>query len=91
MIEWLKDPWSLFAGTFIVGVVMQVLLPRQRWFAAVLSTAAPIALLTFTIWWRIWDKDALWALGYVIAVIICFAASMPSIPAAQIARRLYRS
>ena len=88
MFEWLKSPWIFFAGALIVGVAMQLLIPRHRWIAVALTIPLPIALLTFTIWWRIWDKDALWALGYIIAVIICFGASMLSIPAADFTRRL---
>jgi hypothetical protein len=64
------------------------LIPRHRWIAVALTIPLPIVLLTFTIWWRIWDKDPFWALGYIMAILICFAGAMFSIPAADFTRRL---
>lgn len=78
MEAWLT-PWSLFGATFIVGVFAQMIFPRKRWSVAVVAAFAPLAFLTATVWWEIWEHDALFAVAYLVALLICCGASISSL------------
>ncbi|WP_242138077.1 hypothetical protein [Sphingomonas sp. TREG-RG-20F-R18-01] len=81
------NPWSLFAATFIAGVLAQVIFPRHRWGAAVFIAIVPLVILTATIWWDVWAHDALYAVGYLVGLFICSGASILSLLAVEGGRR----
>ena len=89
MADWL-NPWSLAGATFVTGLFTQIVFSRQRWRAVVIIAVAPLILLTATIWWRIWEQDALWVIAYVMALLICCGASLSSLLAVDGARRSLR-
>jgi len=89
MVAWLS-PWSLFGVTFVAGLFAQMVLPRQRWSVALVIAVAPLAFLTATIWWRVWERDALFAVAYLVAFLLSCGASISSLLAVDGARRALR-
>lgn len=89
MAAWL-NLWSLFGATFVAGLLAQIAFPRERWSVALVIVIAPLALLTATIWWRIWEHDALYGLAYVVALLICCGASISSVLMVDVGRRTFR-
>ena len=89
MAAWL-NPWSLFGATFVAGLLAQIVFPRPRWSVALVIVIAPLALLTASIWWRIWEHDALYGLAYVLALLICCGASISSVLMVDVGRRTFR-
>ncbi|WP_226017527.1 hypothetical protein [Novosphingobium sp. FKTRR1] len=80
----------MFAATFIAGLLAQMIFPRQRWIAAAVIAVSPLALLTATIWWGVWERDALYAVAYFIALLICCGASISSLLMVDVGRRTLR-
>lgn len=89
MATWL-NPWSLFGATFVAGLLAQTVFPRQRWSMALVIALAPLALFTATIWWRIWEYDALYVIAYLVALMICCGASIFSLLMVDLGRRTFR-
>jgi hypothetical protein len=89
MGAWL-NPWSLFGTTFVAGLFAQMAFPRQRWSAALAIAVAPLAFLTVTIWWRVWERDALYAVAYFFGLLICGGASISSVFTVDAGRRSLR-
>lgn len=84
------NPWTLFAATFIAGLLAQMMFARRRWIAAAVIAVAPLVLLTATIWRGIWERDALYAVAYLIALLICCAASISSLLMVNVGMRVLR-
>ncbi len=89
MVAWL-NPGSLFMATFVAGLLAHIAFPRQGWSTALVIAVAPLVFLTATIWWRIWEQDALWAVAYLIVLMICCGASLSSMLAVAGVRWLLR-
>ncbi|QBM75851.1 hypothetical protein E2E30_08750 [Sphingomonas sp. AAP5] len=80
----------MFAATFIAGLLVQMIFPRQRWIAAAVIAVGPLAALTATVWWGVWDRDPLYAVAYFTALLICCAASISSLLMVDVGRRTLR-
>ena len=89
MAAWL-NPWSLFGATFVAGLIAQMVFPRQRWSVALVIALAPLALLTATSWWRVWEHDALYVIAYFVALMICGGASISSLLMVDVGRRTFQ-
>ncbi|OYY67389.1 MAG: hypothetical protein B7Y47_16725 [Sphingomonas sp. 28-63-12] len=61
---WLTKPLAMFAVALAIGFLGDVILPRHRPFIGTVAMLMPILLLTATVWWRIWEHDALFAVAY---------------------------
>lgn len=84
------NPWLLCGATFVAGLLAQMIFPRHRWGVAIVIAVAPLFLLTATIWWRVWEHDALYLIAYIVALLICCGASLLSLLAVEAARRVLR-
>jgi len=85
------NPWALFGATFLAGLLAQMVFPRQRWSVALVVALGPLAFLTATIWWRIWEHDALYIIAYFVALMICGGGSISGLLMADIGRRKFRN
>lgn len=85
------SPLVLFVAVFGLAFVLQILIPTHRILVAVATTVLPVAMAFSTVWWRIWDRDALWIIGFAMVFLECTAASVVAALAAERARRAWRA
>jgi hypothetical protein len=71
-------PLFLFITVFAAGLVVQSVFTGHRLAAAVMTTLTPLVIIMLTVWWGIWDHDALWIVGVFFAFLDCAAASIAS-------------
>lgn len=81
----------LFVMTFLTGVMLQLFFRQHRNVVAAMVALGPIAFLTVTIWWRLWEREALWVIAYGMGLMTTTAAAAASaLLAAQIDHQFFR-
>lgn len=87
---WLAHPLPLTIIAFSLALLGRFVLKVDGPTIWALAAAAPLAALTATIWWRIWEHDALFAVTYTVALAWTGSGAAIGVGLGILCRRAWR-